>query len=143
MGLELGLAHRTGSWEGRLDIGYASGRFIGESDDIAIEDKSTQSTRLRGAFTLGHSLVTFEGNRLQIEAGPTLDYWDIESLSSRVSLGARAGLTLLVSLGGLVLENNLSFGVSASPFNSSDVPAGSYTRTLTTFTFAAGLRLPL
>lgn len=143
VGFEIGLAHRGASWEGRLDLGYASGRFLGESDDVAIEDKTTQSTRLRGALTLAHRLATFDGNRLQIEAGPTLDYWDTETVSSRVSLGVRAGVALLVSLGGMVLENNISFGVSASPFKQSDAPAGSTTRTLTTFTVGAGLRVPL
>jgi len=143
VGFELGLARRWDAWEGRVDLGYAQGSLYGESMDAAIKDKTTRSLRLRAAFTIARRIVSFEGSRLQIEAGPTLDYWDTETVSQRGSLGGRAGLSLLMPLGGLILENNVGFGISASPFNETDVPVGTRMKTFTTFTVGAGLRLPL
>jgi hypothetical protein len=46
-------------------------------------------------------------------------------------------------LAGLILENNVSFGISSSPFSDNDIPAGAKAKTFTTFTVGAGLRLPL
>jgi len=143
VGFELGLARRWDAWEGRVDLGYAQGSLYGESMDAAIKDKTTRTLRLRAAFTIARRIVSFEGSRLQIEAGPTLDYWDTETVSQRGSLGGRAGLSLLMPLGGLILENNVGFGISASPFNETDVPVGTRMKTFTTFTVGAGLRLPL
>jgi hypothetical protein len=143
IGLELGLAHRWDAWEGRVDLGYAQGNFQGESDDAAVRDKTTRSFRLRAAVIIARRIVSFQGSRLQLEAGPTLDYWDTQTVSERGSLGGRVGLSLLMPLGGMILENNVGFGVSASPFNQSDIPPGAWTKTLTTFTIGAGLRLPL
>jgi len=143
VGFELGLARRWDAWEGRVDLGYAQGSLYGESMDAAIKDKTTRTLRLRAAFTIARRIVSFEGSRLQIEAGPTLDYWDTETVSQRGSLGGRAGLSLLMPLGGLILENNVGFGISASPFNENDVPVGTRMKTFTTFTVGAGLRLPL
>ncbi len=143
IGFELGLARRWDVWEGRIDLGYASGKFVGESDNAVLTDKTTRSFRLRAAVIIARQIVSFQGGRLQLEAGPTVDYWDTQTVSERGSLGARVGLSLLMPLGGMILENNVGFGVSASPFNESDVPAGARTKTLTTFTIGAGLRFPL
>ncbi|HSE67346.1 MAG TPA: hypothetical protein VLB12_10175 [Gemmatimonadales bacterium] len=143
VGFELGLAHRWDAWEGRIDLGYAKGNLYGESDNAAINDKTTGTVRLRAAFTIARRIVSFEGSRLQIEAGPTLDYWDTETLSERGSVGGRLGLSLLMPLGGMILENNLGFGISAGPFSENDIPAGARMKTFTTFSAGAGLRLPL
>jgi len=143
IGFELGLARRWDDWEGRVDLGYAQGNFWGESDELAIKDKTTHSSRFRAAFTIARRIVSFEGNRLQLEAGPTFDYWDTETLSERGSVGGRFGLSLLMPLGGLILENNVSLGISSSPFSNNDIPAGAKAKTFTTFTVGAGLRLPL
>jgi opacity protein-like surface antigen len=143
IGFELGLARRWDDWEGRVDLGYAQGNFWGESDDLAIKDKTTHSSRLRAAITIARRIVSFEGSRLQLEAGPTFDYWDTETLSDRGSVGGRFGLSLLMPLGGMILENNVSFGISSSPFSENDIPAGAKMKTFTTFTVGAGLRLPL
>lgn len=143
MGFELGLAHRWDAWEGRVDLGYAKGDLYGESNSAAIRDKTTHSQRLRAAFTIARRIASFEGSRLQIEAGPTFDYWDTETLTERGSVGGRIGLSLLVPLGGLILENNVGFGISSSPFSENDIPPGTRMKTFTTFAVGAGLRLPL
>ena len=143
VGFELGLARRWDEWEGRVDLGYAKGSLFGESDNTAIRDKTTSTTRLRAAFTVARRLVSFEGSRLQIEAGPTLDYWDTETLSERGSLGGRVGLSLLMPLAGMILENNVGFGISANPFSENDIPAGARMKTFTTFSVGGGLRVPL
>ncbi|HEY7026046.1 MAG TPA: hypothetical protein VH438_00430, partial [Gemmatimonadales bacterium] len=130
-------------WEGRVDLGYAKGNLYGESNAAAIRDKTTHSQRLRAAFTIARRIVSFEGSRLQIEAGPTFDYWDTETLSERGSVGGRVGLSLLMPLGGMILENNVGFGISGNPFSENDIPAGARMRTFTTFSVGAGLRLPL
>src|SRR5262245_20651579 len=59
IGLELGLAHRWDGWEGRVDLGYAKGVFWGESDNLAIKDKTTSTTRLRAAFTIARRIASF------------------------------------------------------------------------------------
>ncbi|HSE45268.1 MAG TPA: hypothetical protein VLA89_08050, partial [Gemmatimonadales bacterium] len=143
IGFELGLARRWDAWEGRLDLGYARGSLYGESNDAAIKDKTTRSLRLRASFTIARRIVSFEGSRLQLEAGPTFDYWDTETLSQRGSVGGRVGLSLLMPLGGMILENNVGLGISASPFSENDIPAGARMKTFTTFSVGAGLRLPL
>ena len=116
---------------------------MGETNDLAIKDKTTHSQRLRAAITIARRIVSFEGSRLQLEAGPTFDYWDTETLSDRGSVGGRFGSSLLMPLGGMILENNVSFGISSSPFSENDIPAGAKMKTFTTFTVGAGLRLPL
>jgi hypothetical protein len=143
IGFELGLARRWDAWEGRVDLGYAKGSLYGETNDAAIKDKTTHSQRLRAAFTIARRIVSFEGSRLQLEAGPTFDYWDTETLSEHGSVGGRFGLSLLMPLGGMILENNVSFGISSSPFSENDIPAGARMKTFTTFMVGAGLRLPL
>jgi hypothetical protein len=143
IGFELGVARRWDAWEGRVDLGYAKGSLYGESDNAAIKDKTTRSLRLRAAFTIARRIVSFEGSRLQLEAGPTLDYWDTDALSEHGSLGGRIGLSLLMQLGGMILENNLGLGISSSPFSENDIPAGARMKTFTTFAVGAGLRLPI
>jgi hypothetical protein len=143
IGFELGLAHRWDAWEGRIDLGYARGSLYGESRNTAINDKTTGTIRLRAGFTLARRIVSIEGSRLQIEAGPTFDYWDTETLSERGSVGGRVGVSLLMPLGGMILENSLGFGISANPFSENDIPAGARMKTFTTFSVGAGLRLPL
>lgn len=143
IGFELGLARRWDAWEGRVDLGYAKGSLYGETNNAAIKDKTTHSQRLRAAFTIARRIVSFEGSRLQLEAGPTFDYWDTETLSERGSVGGRIGMSLLMPLGGMILENNVSFGISSSPFSENDIPAGARMKTFTAITVGVGLRLPL
>ena len=98
---------------------------------------------MRAAFTIARRIVSFEGSRLQLEAGPTFDYWDTETLSERGAWAAGSASSLLMPLGGMILENNVSFGISSSPSVENDIPAGAKMKTFTTFTVGAGLRLPL
>jgi len=143
VGFELGLARRWDRWECRVDGGYTSARFLGESEDVAIVDKTTQSARLRGSLTLARDLVRAGANSLRLEIGPTLDYWDTEGISSSVAVGGRVGLGFLVPMGRLTLENNASFGISSSPFDEADIPSTGKTKALTTLGIGAALRYRL
>jgi hypothetical protein len=140
LAFELGLARRWKDWELRLDAGYADARFLGESEDVAITDKSTQSTRVRGAMTLARAIASPGANRLQLELSPALDYWDTDGVGSHAVLGGRLGVGFLVPLGSFMLENSASVGLSPSPFAKQDIPPSGKTKTLITLAVGAALR---
>jgi hypothetical protein len=134
------MARRWTGWELRLDAGYADARFLGESDAVAITDKNTQSTRVRGAVTLARTIASAGANRLQIELSPTLDYWDTDGVGSHAVLGGRLGVGFLVPVGNFVLENSASVGLSPSPFAKQDIPPSGKAKALTTLAVGAALR---
>jgi hypothetical protein len=143
LAFEAGASRGLGAWEVGLSGGYSAGALRAKTDALLVEDRSGDVTRIRASLSLGRRLATFGSASLLILAGPALDHWKTSGVGDRTTVSARVGLALRIPLGPVRLENLVSFGVGESPFRHADLPAEAQVRTLRTWSFGLGLRIPI
>jgi hypothetical protein len=113
-----------------------------EDQDLAIIAKGGL-TWVQLAPELAYRLATLGPvTELRLFGGPVTDIWNVDGDDTRTRIGGRAGLELLVPLGGPVAATMRAHGgVSGSLFREADVPSGYRTRTMPNAGFALGLKL--
>jgi hypothetical protein len=143
LAFEAGASRGLGAWEVGVSGGYSAGALRAKTDALLVDDRSGDVTRFRASLSLGRRLATFGAVPLLILAGPALDHWKTSGVGDRTTFSARVGLALRIPLGPVRLENLVSFGIGESPFRRADLPAEAQVRTLRTWSFGLGLRIPL
>lgn len=141
--LDIGLSREAGGWEISLAVGYASGGLRARTGATAVEDYSGYVARLRAALLVGRRLAQLGSATLLVAAGPSIDHWRSSDIGNRTTIAGRAGLTLRVPLGPVLLENAARFGLGGSPWKEGDLPPGTELRALRTWSIGAGLVVPL
>jgi hypothetical protein len=125
-----------------LTVSYAGSGLGVEDQDLAIIAKGGL-TWVQLAPELAYRLATLGPvTELRLFGGPVTDIWNVDGDDTRTRIGGRAGLELLVPLGGPVAATMRAHGgVSGSLFREADVPSGYRTRTMPNAGFALGLKL--
>src|SRR5512146_1639857 len=114
-----------------LTVSYAGSGLGVESQDLAIIAKGGL-TWVQLAPERAYRLPTL---------GPVADLWNVDGDDTRTRIGGRAGLELLVPLGGpLAATMRAHGGLSGSLFREADVPSGYRTKTMPNAGFALGFR---
>ena len=124
-----------------LTVSYAGSGLGVESQDLAIIAKGGL-TWVQLAPELAYRLTTLGPvTELRLFGGPVADLWNVDGDDTRTRIGGRAGLELLVPLGGpLAATMRAHGGLSGSLFREADVPSGSRTKTMPNAGFALGFR---
>jgi hypothetical protein len=143
-GLGAGLVRRLGdAWEAGLELGAARGHLEIEGSTLALERKDFAVHRYRAALAVTRRVVRVGTGEVAVGGAATVDHWQVESASSRTRVGGEARLALRVPAGRWTLDNTVSYGWSASPWNTDELTAEYRRESLKTLTFAAGLRFRL
>lgn len=143
LAFEAGVSRGLGVWRISLTGGYAAGGLRAKSPALIVDDRTGDVTRYRAALLLSRRLIRRGAGSLLLLAGPAVDHWSISGIGNRTTLSGRVGLSTCVSLGGLALDNTVAFGMGGSPFRRRDLPVEAGIRSLRTWSFGAGIRLPL
>ena len=124
-----------------LTVSYAGSGLGVESQDLAIIAKGGL-TWVQLAPELAYRLTTLGPvTELRLFGGPVADLWNVDGDDTRTRIGGRAGLELLVPLGGpLAATMRAHGGLSGSLFREADVPSGYRTKTMPNAGFALGFR---
>ncbi len=124
-----------------LTVSYAGSGLGVESQDLAIIAKGGL-TWVQLAPELAYRLATLGPvTELRLVGGPVADLWNVDGDDTRTRIGGRAGLELLVPLGGpLAATMRAHGGLSGSLFREADVPSGYRTKTMPNAGFALGFR---
>jgi hypothetical protein len=141
--LEVGVGRRIGPWRISLGAGYASGGLRAKTPALILEDRTGAVRRYRAALLMSRRLIGRGPASLLLLAGPAVDHWSAASIGDRTTLSCRVGLSARISLGGVAFENGVTFGLGESPFRRRDLPVEAGSRSLRTWSFGGGLRLPL
>lgn len=124
-----------------LTVSYAGSGLGVENQDLAIIAKGGL-TWVQLAPELAYRLATLGPvTELRLFGGPVADLWNVDGNDTRTRIGGRAGLELLVPLGGpLAATMRAHGGLSGSLFREADVPSGYRTKTMPNAGFALGFR---
>lgn len=124
-----------------LTVSYAGSGLGVESQDLAIIAKGGLKW-VQLAPELAYRLATLGPvTELRLFGGPVADLWNVDGDDTRTRIGGRAGLELLVPLGGpLAATMRAHGGLSGSLFREADVPSGYRTKTMPNAGFALGFR---
>lgn len=124
-----------------LTVSYAGSGLGVENQDLAIIAKGGL-TWVQLAPELAYRLATLGPvTELRLFGGPVADLWNVDGDDTRTRIGGRAGLELLVPLGGpLAATMRAHGGLSGSLFREADVPSGYRTKTMPNAGFALGFR---
>lgn len=124
-----------------LTVSYAGSGLGVESQDLAIIAKGGL-TWVQLAPELAYRLATLGPvTELRLFGGPVADLWNVDGDDTRTRIGGRAGLELLVPLGGpLAATMRAHGGLSGSLFREADVPSGYRTKMMPNAGFALGFR---
>ncbi|HEY6947967.1 MAG TPA: hypothetical protein VI297_04040 [Gemmatimonadales bacterium] len=124
-----------------LTVSYAGSGLGVEDQDLAIISKGGL-TWVQLAPELAYRLATLGPvTELRVFGGPVADLWNVDGDDTRTRIGGRAGLELLVPLGGPVAATMRAHGgLSGSLFREADVPTGYRTKTMPNAGFALGFR---
>jgi hypothetical protein len=119
----LAVGRRFGRWEGAFSGGYGTHGLRGSDGDRAatIEPGYTLVTL---AVTAAYALATTgSGARVQLFAGPTLQFWSGEAVpDSRTRVGGIGGLGVVAPLAGrLSLDAHAALGLAASPIETEEL----------------------
>jgi hypothetical protein len=140
---ELGLGRRAGPWDLWLGAGYGSGDLRARTDVLVLDDHTAPVREYRGTLLVGRRVLGWEGASLHLAAGPVLNHWTGLGFGDRTTVGVRGGVTLRVPLGRFDFENRVLFGLSPSPFQRTDLPAGARREALRSWSLGVGLRTGL
>ena len=143
LAFEAGVSRGLGAWRISLTGGYAAGGLRAKSPALIVDDRTGDVKRYRAALLVSRRLIGRAGASLLLLAGPGVDHWSTSGIGDRTTLSCRVGLSTRIPLGGFTLENTLAFGLGGSPFRRRDLPVEASIRTLHTWSFGGGLRLPL
>jgi hypothetical protein len=131
---------------GKVAVGvlYAQSGLGSENDELAIIAKGgvdlIEATP-EAAYRLGTLGPVTE---VSLFAGPVLDVWMLSGEDTRLRIGGRAGLELLVPLGGALAGTVRAHGgLSGSLFRGTEVPNDFRTKSMPNAGIALGLRLGL
>lgn len=119
----LAVGRRFGRWEGAVSGGYGTHGLRG-SDGQRSATIEPGYTLVTLAITAAYALTTTErGARVQLFAGPTLQFWSGEAVpDSRTRLGGIGGLGVVAPITGrLSLDAHAALGLSASPIESEEL----------------------
>ena len=124
-----------------LTVSYAGSGLGVENEDLAIIAKGGL-TWVQLAPELAYRVATLGPvTELRLFGGPVADIWRVDGDNTRTRIGGRAGLELLVPLGGPVAATMRAHGgLSGSLFREADVPSGYRTKTMPNAGFALGFR---
>ena len=124
-----------------LTVSYAGSGLGVENQDLAIIAKGGL-TWVQLAPELAYRVATLGPvTELRLFGGPVADLWNVDGDDTRTRIGGRAGLELLVPLGGpLAATMRAHGGLSGSLFREADVPSGYRTKTMPNAGFALGFR---
>lgn len=125
-----------------LTVSYARSGLGVEEQDLTVIAKG-DLTWVQLAPEFAYRIVTLGPvTELRLFGGPVADIWGVEGDDARTRIGGRAGLELLVPLGGPVAVTMRAHGgLSGSLFQEADVPSGFRTKTMPNAGFALGFRL--
>lgn len=117
------VGRRFGRWEGAIAGGYGKHGLRGTdgSSAVTLEPGYTLVTI---TATAAYALVTTpSGARVQLFAGPSVQFWSGQALpDSRTRVGALGGVGLLAPLAGrLSLDTFASLGVASSPVDADEL----------------------
>lgn len=140
---EAGISRASGAWSIGLAGGYASGGLRAKAPALIIDDRTGDVRRYRAALLVSRRLIRRGDASLLVLAGPAVDHWSTPGISQRTTLSGRLGLSVRIALGGVAFENSVTLGLGQSPFRQRDLPDEADTRSLYTWSFGTGLRLPL
>jgi len=131
---------------GSLAVGvlYAQSGLGSENDDLAIIAKGGVDL-VEATPEVGYRLGTLGPvTAVSLFAGPVLDVWMLSGEDTRLRIGGRAGLELLVPLGGALAGTIRAHGgLSGSLFHDSEVPSDFRTKAMPNAGVSLGLRLGL
>lgn len=124
-----------------LTLSYAGSGLGVEDQDLAIIAKGGLKW-VQLAPEVAYRLATLGPvTELRLFGGPVADIWNVDGDDTRTRIGGRAGLELLVPLGGPVAATMRAHGgLSGSLFRETDVPSGYRTKTMPNAGFALGFR---
>jgi hypothetical protein len=142
LGIWAALAREFSSWNLALELGWARGHIVGSNSVVSIEDRTADVNRYRIAPTAGIRLLGMGSGRIEMAGGPTFDRWTLGG-EDRWRIGGQARLAIRVPLGGLELENRVSFGISRCPITGSDAGEEFDSGSLRVLSFGVGLRYRL
>jgi hypothetical protein len=143
LAVQAGLRRRLGNWEVGLAVGFAVGALRALTNEVILDDRTSNVNRYRVALQLGRRLTNLGAASLHIIGGPSVDHWDVVDVGERTTIAGQAGLALRIPLGGLQFENAVRFGLGGSPFKAGDLPAAARPRTLRTWSVGVGVGVPL
>jgi hypothetical protein len=143
LAVDLGLERATGSWGLGVTAGYAGGSLRAKSSGAIFEDRTGGMDRWRVGVLARRRVIQFEHAALFLALSPSLDRWTISGIGDHTTWSIRGGMILCVPIAGMVLENRALVGVGGSPFGAADLPASAERRRFTSWSFGAGLQLPL
>ncbi len=143
LAFDAGVSRGLGAWRISLTGGYAAGGLRARSPALIVDDRTGGVTRYRAALLVSRRLIRRGAGSLLLLAGPAVDHWSISGIGDRTTLSGRMGLSTCVSLGGVAVENTVTFGVGGSPFRKRDLPVEADTRSLRTWSLGTGIRLAL
>ena len=140
--LRLTVGRTAGPWDLSLEAGWADGEIEIGNDVLSVRDLTSDVTRYRLSFAVGHRLTVLNASRLGVELAPTVDLWSLAG-DTRPRAGVEGRVVLSVPLGGVDLENRIGVGFSASPIEASDLGDVAEERGLWAFLVGLGLRAGL
>ena len=134
--------HILGRGRVGLTVSYAGSGLGVEDQDLAVVAKGGL-TWVQLAPEAAYRLATLGPvTELRLFGGPVADVWNVEGDGTRTRIGGRAGLELLVPLGGPVAATMRAHGgLSGSLFREADVPSGYRTKTMPNAGFALGFKV--
>jgi hypothetical protein len=127
-----------------LAVAYAGSGLAAESEDVTVIAKGGL-TWVQLAPEVAYRLATLGPvSEFRLFAGPVADFWMPNEDDGRARFGGRAGLELLMPLGGdLSGTLRAHAGLTGSLFSAADVPSDYRTSTMPNAGVALGLRVRL
>jgi hypothetical protein len=143
LAVSLGVARHLGAWEVSLaaDSRPSVLRASDSVSDLQLSSLSFGRTGL--ALTLGRQLARTASASVFAGAGLRLDGWTLPEDVLHWRAGTEAHLALRFGSGSVSLEDRVTIGISASPFDTADLPEGYERSALRWMSVEIGLRVGL